>query len=263
MTLVAICSFALIGIISGILSGLLGIGGGVIIIPGLMLVFQHLDLSSDLMHLAIGTSLASMIFNTLSASYSHYKKNAVLFPVVKPMGLGICVGALCGAYLARLLPSYFLQVFFGVFECILGIYLFFPSRKVFKHRTLPKFWGLSTIAVGVSTFSTILGVGGGLINVPLLCYFNTPLKKAIGTSSALSFLISVLGAASFFIFGMHASDSPDSIGFLYLPGFIVISIAALFAAPYGVKLAHYFPTNLLKKIFGIALIITGVIMILS
>ncbi|MGE0197775.1 MAG: sulfite exporter TauE/SafE family protein [Simkaniaceae bacterium] len=259
-----IISYAIIGVLAGILSGLLGIGGGIVTIPCLLLVFAHSDIPPQAyMHLAIGTSLAAMVFTTLSGSYTHYKKEAVLFEIVKPMALGVIVGSFLGALITRILPSHFLQIFFGAFECVLGIRFLLPEKPITKHHPLPKFWGLSTIALGVSIFSTMMGVGGGLINVPILSYFHVPVKKAIGTSSALSFLISLCGAISFLLLGVHASKAPDSVGFLYLPAFIIISIISFFVAPYGAKWAHSLPTTILKKVFGGILILAGLSMILN
>ena len=259
-----IVCFALIGLIAGTKSGLLGIGGGIITIPCLLLVFNHIDLpSQSYMHLAIGTSLAAMVFNTLSASYAHYKKQAVLFSIVKPMGIGLLLGTIVGASIARLLSSHFLQIFFGGFECLLGIHFLLPEKKIKKPHILPKFYGLSGIAFCISSFSTMLGIGGGLINVFILNYFHVPMKKAIGTTSVLSFLISFFGAVLFLIVGMHTSSAKESIGFIYIPAFITISIVSFFVAPYGAKLAHKLPTKILKKIFGGVLILAGLLMILS
>jgi len=257
-----IVSFAAIGVLAGVLSGLIGIGGGVVTIPCLLLVFKFLDIPPSVtMHLAIGTSLAAMVFTTLSATYSHYKRGGILFPIVKPMSLGIIVGALVGAMIARILPGGFLQSLFGLFEVALGIYFLFPEKKIKPERSLPRFWILSMIALGVSTFAAMLGIGGGLITVPILTYFQLPVKKAIGTSAALSFLISLFGALSFLFLGMHASHVDDAVGYLYMPAFIIISSIAFFAARYGTQLAHRLPTSILRRVFGIALLLAGAMML--
>lgn len=259
-----IISFGIIGILAGILSGLLGIGGGVITIPCLLLAFMKLGIHKPaIMHLAIGTSLAAMVFNTLSASYSHYKKKAVLFHIVKPMSLGIIIGAIIGALIARFASSNFLQIFFGVFEVLLGARFLLPEPKIVKEKKLPSFWGLSSISLGVTTLSTMLGIGGGIVNVPILTHYNVPVKKAIGTSSALSFLISLFGAVFFLFMGMHTTKVDETIGYIYIPAFLIISIVSFFAAPYGAKLAHKLPTTILKKIFALALIAAGAIMIFT
>lgn len=257
-----IISFGLIGVLAGLLSGLLGIGGGIVTIPLLLLIFSQIGIPSHaIMHLAIGTSLAAMVFNTFSASYSHHKKGAVLFHILKPMGLGIIIGAIFGALIARFASSLFLQIFFGVFETLFGIRFLLPEPKIKKEKKLPPFWGLSLISISVTTLSTMLGLGGGILNVPILTHFNIPLKKAIGTSSALSFLITLFGALFFLLFGMHSNSIDDSAGYLYVPAFLIISIFSFFVAPIGTKLAHSLPTNILKRIFGLALVIAGLTMI--
>lgn len=257
-----IISFGLIGILAGLLSGLLGIGGGIVTIPLLLVVFTQIGIpSAEIMHLAIGTSLAAMVFNTFSASYSHYKKEAVLFHIVKPMGLGIIIGAIAGAVIARIASSSFLQIFFGIFEVLFGIRFLLPEAKIKKEKKLPSFWGLSVISISVTTLSTMLGLGGGIVNVPILTHFNIPVKKAIGTSSALSFLISLFGALFFLLVGMHSTPIEDSVGYLYIPAFLIISIISFFVAPFGAKLAHILPTKILKRIFGLALLVAGLVMI--
>lgn len=256
--------FISIGVIAGMLSGLLGIGGGVITIPCLLLSFRVMGFPPNTwMHLAIGTSLAAMIFNTFSASWTHYKKQSVVFEIVKPMALGILFGGIVGAAAARILPSFFLQDVFGVFEMILGIRFLIPKKKPMKEAPLPHFWKLSGIAVAISSLSTFLGVGGGLINVPVLMHYHVPAKKAIGTSAALSFLISFFGAVSFLIMGMQKADFHHALGYIYVPAFWAISITSFLIAPLGAKLAHHLETNHIKRVFAVALLIAGATMIIS
>lgn len=215
------------------------------------------------MHLAIGTSLASMVFNTFSGSYAHHKKRAVLFHIVKPMALGIVLGAILGATAANILSSHFLQIFFGIFEILLGIRFLLPDSKTSKGHPLPSFWPLIGISFCVTAFSTLLGIAGGMVNVPILSHFGVPMKKAIGTSSALSFLISFFGAVFFLLLGMHSTKEPDTLGFLYLPAFLIISVVSFFSAPYGARLAHQLPTKVLKKVFAIVLLTAGLVMVIK
>jgi uncharacterized membrane protein YfcA len=242
----------------------LGIGGGAVTIPLLIIIFKVIGIPANtMMHLAIGTSLAAMVFNTLSSGYAHYKKEAVLFHILKPMTLGVIVGAFLGAIIARFASSHFLQLFFASFELLLGIRYLLPEPKIHKEKKLPPFWGLTTIALFVTTLSTMLGLGGGIINVPILTHFSVPVKKAIGTSAALSFLISLCGALSFLFMGTHTAHSDETVGYLYIPAFLAISVISFFVAPYGAKLAHSLHTSLLKKIFGLALVTTGILMIIN
>ncbi len=256
--------FAITGILAGTLAGLLGIGGGLVTIPCLLFIFSQTDIApSMLMHLAIGTSLSAMVFNTLSASYSHKRKKAVLLSAVKPMLIGIAAGSFLGATIARMLSSGFLEILFGSFECLVGIRFLLPKKDhIVDTADLPPFWALSGIGFGVATFSTMLGIGGGVLNVPILHHFKVPLKKAIGTASALSFCITTFGAIYYLFLGINAPDTPLSLGYIYLPGFVLVSIFAFSAAPFGVKLAHRLPTKILKRIFGVALLIIGLLMIL-
>ena len=256
-------SFLGVGALAGILSGLLGIGGGIVTIPCLVLIFSKLHFpSAHLMHLAIGTSLAAMVFNTISGSYTHYKKKGICFELIKPMALGVLVGALLGTLIALLLPSHFLQLFFGLFEVLLGIRFLFPEGKGKMKGKIPKPFTLGCISTGVTTLSTMLGIGGGMVNVPILSSFGIPVKKAIGTSSALSFCISLSGAILFLIFGSGKTHYPETIGLIYIPAFILISIVSFALAPIGALLAHRLPTDLLKKVFAFVLIGAGFSMIL-
>ncbi|WP_194847422.1 sulfite exporter TauE/SafE family protein [Candidatus Neptunochlamydia vexilliferae] len=256
--------FAITGVLAGTLAGLLGIGGGLVTIPCLLFIFSRADIApSMLMHLAIGTSLSAMVFNTLSASYSHKRKKGVLFAAVKPMLLGIAVGALLGVTIARMLSSQFLEILFGAFECLVGIRFLIPKKEHYVDTAnLPPFWALSGIGFGVATFSTMLGIGGGILNVPILHHFKVPLKKAIGTASALSFCITTFGAIYYLFLGFNAPETSYSMGYIYLPAFFLVAVFALCFAPLGVKLAHRLPAGVLKKIFGVALVVIGLSMIL-
>jgi len=259
---IEIFAFIATGLAAGILAGLLGIGGGVVTIPCLILTFHFLKVPHHLiMHLAIGTSLAAMIFNTFSSSYSHYRKNGVIFSIVSPMALGVLVGSFIGAMLAKVLPGNLLQIIFGVFECLVGLKFLLPEKPLKQTRKMPKFFGLTVISLVVSSISTMLGIGGGLLNVPVLTHYHVPLKKAIGTSSALSFLISLIGAIYFLVLNAGSTDFPGTVGFIFIPAFIVISIVALLSAPWGVKLAHVLPTDILRRVFGVVLVLAGIAMI--
>jgi len=256
--------FSFVGIAAGISSGLLGISGGLITIPCLAYIFTYMGLfPSDLMHIAIGTSLAAMVFNTLSASISHHKRKGVLFHIIKPMSLGIILGAILGSVIAKFLPSKFLQYMFGVFEILLGVRYFLPKGKESKHENLPSSTILSLISTGIGTISTILGIGGGIINVPVLTHYNINIKKAVGTSSVLSFIVSLIGAVSYLIFGMHTPLAADMVGYLYIPAFIAISLFSFISAPFGAYLSHQLSTKVLKKVFGTLLLIAGVMMLVK
>ena len=259
-----IISFLGLGLLAGFLAGLLGIGGGIIIVPALLFLFKafHIGLKSP-MHLVIGTALASMIVTTLSSSFSQFKKHNIDFSILKPMGGGALLGAVVGVFTATLLPSMLLKISFGVLECLIG-FRFITEKKNITHKynlnKLPPSYILSLLSIGISFFSTILGISGGVLIVPLLDYFRFPLKKAIGISSALSFLITLTGSISFALMNKKAHPT-DQMGLIYIPAFVSISIAAVVSAPLGVKLNHVLPSVALKKIFGYLLLVLGLSMV--
>lgn len=255
--------FSGIGVVAGVLAGLLEISSGVVTIPLLVLAFNFLGIPSELiMHMAIGTSLAAMIFNTLSSSLSHHKKGNVILKISKSLIPSCIIGAIIGAYVAKMLSGYFLQIFFGVFECVIGVYFFATAKKMIaEDAPLPKYLVLFIIGLIVSSFSTLVGIGGGVLLVPILSFCNVPIKKAIGTSSSVSLIITFIGAISYLLLGLNVSSVPDGVGFLYLPAFITISIAAFIAAPFGVKLTGVLPAAPLKRIFAVALVGAGIAML--
>ncbi len=265
MFILSLFAFALIGVTAGLLAGLLGISGGVVTIPLLVLMFNMLQFDHlCLMQLAIGTSLAAMVINAFSSTMAHHRRGKVTWPVVRAMAPGVFVGCISGAFVARLLPGDVLKLIFGVFECLLGIYFFKKIKPYEGENRLPGKWALSGIGYGIGGISNILGIGGGIITVPTLMAFKLKPRRAVATSSAVGFMISVLGASSYLYFGLTQECMVKySIGYLYVPAFVAISIASAFTAPYGAKLAHTLEPTLLRRIFGGALIIAGSLMIFN
>ncbi len=263
MEVVEVFSYILIGLLAGVLAGLLGISGGVITVPCLFFIFKYMGFSKlHLMHYAIGTSMAAMIFNSLSATYFHNKRGSVLWDVIKVMLPGIFIGSLGGAFIADLLSGVILQICFGFFALLVGIYFLKPHALHEGHHRLPSPLKLSGISFGVSFMSNILGIGGGIITVPILMAYKVSDQKAIASSSAITLLITSLGALAYLFFGLNEAPLKDSIGFIYIPAFCIIAATTFFAAPLGVKLAHQLSAKTLRRIFACALILTGITMIL-
>lgn len=261
--ILAYIAYVFVGILAGILAGLLGIGGGLITVPCLFAIFYLLDFPQPyVMHLAIGTSLAAMVFNSFSSAWGHHRHNMVLWDVFKMMMPGIILGAIAGAYLANLLSGIVLEALFGIGAVLLGVRFLFTKKKWEDgEHPLPNFATLSGTGFLISAVSNILGIGGGMFTVPSLLYFRVGEKKAIGTSAAISFFISLLGAASYFYFGFGLTSFNYTFGYVNLPAFIVIGVVSVFAAHYGVKLTQKLDPAVLRKIFGGALIITGLLML--
>lgn len=258
-------SYVGIGILAGLGAGLLGMSGGVITIPLLVLVFHLMNMPPEMiMHLAIGTSLAAMAFNSFASMMAHNKREAVLWDVLKGFLIGIFFGAVLGSLIARNLTSNTLQYIFGGFESLVGLYFFFYRPKAVKDvHTLPRFFGKNCLGFCISTISTMLGLGGGFITVPILLYFHVPMKKAVGTSSGTSFFITLIGALSYLTVGWKQHDFRDTVGYMYLPALITLACATLIAAPWGAYFAHKLPTLILRKIFAVALFAAGFLMIFT
>lgn len=262
MELLSYLAYVLIGILSGLIAGLLGVSGGLVTVPLLALLFHFMGLpQAYLMHLAIGTSLAAMVFTAISSSIAHHLKGAVLWDLIKVLFPGLLVGALLGALIARFLSSVILELLFGLFAVGMGIYFYKDHFRIKTEiRKLPR-WHFMLWGFAIAGLSTILGVGGGIFAVPLLVSYHYPEKKAIGTSAALGMIVSFLGALSYLWLSRHESIVPHAIGYLFLPAFIAISIASVCAAPFGAKWAHQLPEKKLRALFGIFLVVAGLLMV--
>ncbi len=264
ITLQIIAIYALTGIFAGLIGGMLGLGGGVIIVPVLHFLFIQQGFSpSILMHLAVTTSLATIIVTSLSATYTHHRKGAVLWSVVYHFAPGILLGAGLGAVLADSLSSNVLQIVFGVFEILVAIQIGFELKPKAKNG-LPKTAGLVSSGVGIGLFSTILGIGGGSLTVPFLLWCNVNIRNAVAVSSACGFPIAVAGTTALIIAGWNNSDVPaSSISYLYWPAALVIITMTIFFAPIGARLAHYLSVLMLKRIFAVLLVIVGIRMLIQ
>ncbi len=264
ITLQIIAIYALTGIFAGLIGGMLGLGGGVIIVPVLYFLFSQQGFSpSILMHLAVTTSLATIIVTSLSATYTHHGKGAVLWPVVNHLAPGILLGAGLGAILADSLSSNVLQIVFGVFEILVAIQIGFELKPKAKNA-LPETVGLASSGVGIGLFSTLLGIGGGSLTVPFLLWCNVNIRNAIAVSAACGFPIALAGTTALIIAGWNNSDVPEtSISYLYWPAALIIITMTIFFAPLGARLAHYLSVSTLKRIFAVLLMIVGVRMLIQ
>lgn len=250
----------LIGALAGYLSGLLGIGGGVIITPCLFFLFSAMGLPSEhVMKFAIGTSMSAMTISTLIAAISHKKRGGVISHAFFGLLPGVIVGGVIGAMIASYIPGNILKWIFVCYVVFAGLKMIFGKQPAHKKQCLPSKLVLSFCGLGIGSISAMLGVGGGIINVPLLSYFHVQMKQAVGTSAAITFFAALSGTFSFIFFGamQNAPHVPDALGYIMLPGFILVGLSATILAPLGVKAAHMLPASKLKKIFGVVIILAG------
>ena len=256
-------SYIGLGFVAGFVAGLLGVGGGLIIVPVLILIFQSNNFNHDIIvHMAIGTSLATIIFTSLSSIYAHhFRHKAVLWDVVMQLTPGIIVGALLGAILADFISAKNLQQFFGFFELAVAAQMAF-NIKASAARTLPGYKGIFSTGSGIGFISSIVGIGGGTLTVPFLTWCNVKMQYAVATSSACGLPIAVAGCIGFVLMGWNETTLPAySLGYIYWPAFFSIVLSSMLIAPVGAWFAHRLSAAKLKRFFSIVLFSLGIKML--
>ena len=256
--------YAAVGVIAGVLAGLLGIGGGLVIVPMLVYCFTAQGVSYEqIMHLALGTSMASIMFTAISSFMAHHWRGAVHWDVVRGVFLGILVGTFLGSCVAAKLPTAFLSVFFVVFLYYVAVQMI-VDRKPNPSRQLPGKGGMFGVGTAIGAVSSFVGIGGGTLSVPFMVWCNIPLHHAIGTSAAIGFPIAIAGTLGYIVSGLHASNLPAfSLGYIYLPGLVGIVCASVLTAPLGARLAHRLPVKKLKQAFAVLLVVMGTRMLVG
>ena len=243
-----------IGITVGFLAGLFGVGGGMIMVPMLVFVFTAKGFPAEhMMHLSLATSMATIVFTSLSSVRAHHRHGAVDWRVARAMAPGIVVGALAATLIAGFIPTRPLAIAFTAFMFYAAARMFFevdpkPSRQ------LPGAAGLFGVGAGIGALSSVLAAGGAFLSIPFLARCNVPLKRAIGTAAAIGFPIAAAGTAGYVLNGLRAGDLPEgSLGFVYLPALALIVLASMPMAPLGARLAHRWPVRRLRIVFALML----------
>ncbi|MDR7088146.1 sulfite exporter TauE/SafE family protein [Cellvibrio fibrivorans] len=264
LDIVWMLSFLLLGVFVGFMAGLLGVGGGGIMVPVLTTLFLYQGIPAEnVVHLALGTSMASIIVTSISSLRAHNSAGAVLWPVVKIMSPGIVVGTFLATFIAAYASSSYLAIFFSLFMAVVSLQMFF-NKKSYPSRELAGNGGLLLGGLGIGAVSALVSTGGGSLTVPYLVWQNVDIKKAIGTSAAIGLPISIAGTAGYVINGWSTTSlSNHTFGFVYLPAVLFISLTSFITAPFGAKLAHRLPVKLLKKLFALLLIILSLKMLFS
>jgi len=254
--------YILTGALAGFAAGLLGIGGGLIIVPVLYFIFSTFDYDPQyLMQMALTTSLATIAITSISSARAHHKKQAVLWPLVLLLSPGIVLGAALGGIFASSINSESLKLFFALFEFTIATNLLLkkqPARHNNKIRKVTATVGGMTIGF----ISTLVGIGGGTMTVPFLHWFNISMRKAVATSAACGFPIAMIGTLSFIVtsYGLQPG-SAYSTGYLQYDAFIFVAGSSFLAAPFGAKVAHSIPEKTLRLSFAVILYILAIIML--
>jgi uncharacterized membrane protein YfcA len=244
----------LLGGTTGYLAGLLGIGGGMLMVPFVAFILAGKGFPSEYtVKMAVATSLATICFTSLSSVRAHHRRGAVLWPIVRLLAPGILLGAAVGAQVAAALPSRLLSVFFSLFVAFSATQMLI-GRKPAAARTLPGRAGTLGMGTVIGAVSSIVGAGGAFISVPFMTWCNVKIHDAVGTSAALGFPIALAGTLGYIWAGRDLpAMPPGAIGYLYLPGLVVIALASMVTAPWGARLAHSMDVRPLQRVFAVVL----------
>ncbi len=249
-------ALAFLGTLSGFLAGLLGVGGGFVLVPGLYAIFQMKGYhSASIMHSCIGTSLSVIVFTGLSSARAHWKKNALNTALLPRIGAGIILGAFLGTAVAAELSSQMLQLIFTLSITALSMIMIFDPAHLYSANTPPPFPALAGAGVAIGFISTLMGIGGATLSVPFMRFFKTPIHTAIGTASALGILISIPATLGYILIGLNDIERPPlSLGYIHVPAWLLLTAFAFMMAPLGAWTAHKIPVTPMRKIFAIFMI---------
>ena len=253
-----IALFALLGISAGTMAGMLGIGGGMVIVPGLFYLFSLMDLPSySLMHLAAGSAMCIMIFTSASSTFSHHARGDVQWDIFRRMIAVIGTGVIIGNLLSNRLDTHWLEVIFGAFLLFVSVKILLDWKPAFEETTTPPSWLNTIIGILIGFKSGILGIGGGAISVPFLLYCGLPMSKASGTSASFTLPIAIVGTLSFLLFSQGYTDISWATGYIYWPAVALVAPFTVIGAPIGTRLSHVISPQQLRRIFGLLLVIIG------
>jgi uncharacterized membrane protein YfcA len=249
-----IAAFLMLGLVMGFLAGLLGLGGGMVMVPAVtfMLGLKGFD-AEHVVKIAVATSLATICFTSITSVWAHHKRRAVLWPVVVRLVPGILIGSALGAQVAVFLPGKALSILFAVFVSFSATQMLL-NRAPKPNRTLPGTPGMLAAGSVIGMVSALVGAGGAFISVPFMQWCNVKIHNAVATSAALGFPVAIAGTVSYVLAGSQLHDMPrGTLGYVYLPALFVISIASMSTAPLGARTAHRMDIQPLKRSFAVVL----------
>jgi len=253
-----------LGAIVGFLAGLLGIGGGLIVVPVLVYLLPQLGISNEvIMPMALATSLAAIVMTSSSAAFAHHKNNNIPWHITKPLMFIVAFGALLGAFIADRLSAQALTNFFAGAVIVLASYMLVSIRSR-QTREMPSNIQLQVISLVTGVIASLMGMAGGAILVPVLTYFGMPIRHCIGIATVCGVMVALFGSLGYIISGMGNELLPAwSLGYVYLPALLGVVLTSSLFAPVGVKFAAKLPVQTLKKFFAVFLIVVALKMMLG
>jgi uncharacterized membrane protein YfcA len=253
--------FALTGIFAGFLAGYLGIGGGLVLVPVLSWIFSRDPATADMaVQMAVATSLATMLFTSMSSLLAHHKRGAILWPLVRQMLPGLLAGALLGSFIADRIGNIALGYVFGVFALVVGLQMLSGAGRP-GNRSLPGHLPVVGTGLGIGTISSLLGIGGGSMTVPWLLWHGQRVQNAIATAAACGYPIAVAGTLGFMLLG-DSQSSAHALGYVHLQALAGVALFSVFAAPLGVAAVHRSSPLFAKRLFAGFLLIVAAKMLL-
>ncbi|MEM8663676.1 MAG: sulfite exporter TauE/SafE family protein [Pseudomonadota bacterium] len=253
------------GALAGLIAGLLGVGGGIVIVPVLFYLLPFAGVPDELrMHVAVGTSLATIIATSIVSARSHYRRGGVDTDVLKGLAIAILVGVLVGVVFGGRAAGSTLTIIFAVVALVVSVHMAFFKGRTVSQGGLPGGPLRQVIGFIIGAFSVVMGIGGGTLSVPIFSLFGMPIRRAVGTAAAIGLIIAVPGAIGFAVSGWGIEGLPPfSLGYVSLVGFALIVPLSMSLAPLGAKLAHTIPSEWLSRAFALFLAATSIRMLTS
>ncbi|MCF6300683.1 MAG: sulfite exporter TauE/SafE family protein [Proteobacteria bacterium] len=260
--LIWLAFYLVLGLGVGFFAGLLGIGGGAIMVPILTSLFIAQGFSAEhVVHMALATSLSAMIVTAFSSIKTHHAHKAILMPIVKNISPAIIIGSFLAASLATQISAHSLAVFFVIFMSFIALQMLL-NKKPKPSRQVPGMLTLSFAGLVIGAISAVVAIGGGALTVPFLSWCNINIKNAIATSAAIGMPIAIFGSMAYIVNSWQITSLPEySVGYVYIPAMISISVSSYFTAPIGAKLTHRLPVAILKKVFALLVVLLAVKML--
>jgi uncharacterized membrane protein YfcA len=256
MEISLILALLVLGAAVGFVAGLLGIGGGLVLVPCFTFLFTSVGVPGErVVHMAIATSLATILFTSISSVFAHHQREAVSWHIVKMLTPGILIGSWIGPGIGRRLNSAGLATFFAVFVAVSASQMLL-DRKPAAARELPGALGMFAAGGVIGILAGLVGVGGAFVSVPFMTWCNVKIHNAVATSAALAFPIALAGTSANIYYGMSTPGlPPGSLGFVYLPALLVVSLTSVLTAPLGARTAHRLPVKTLKAAFALTMFV--------